>query len=70
MKKRLTNKRLVSYLMDERKIAMVTVDKRHVVAQCTKAFMPSDLKPLVEHVGQAPKLSTSEGTNYMVFDRH
>ncbi|MCP3895974.1 MAG: hypothetical protein GY706_15295 [Bacteroides sp.] len=70
MKKRLTNKRLVSYLMDERKIAMVTVDKRHVVAQCTKAFMPSDLNPLVEHVGQAPKLSTSEGTNYMVFDRY
>lgn len=70
MQKRLINKRLVSYLMDERKIAMVTVDKKHVVAQCTKAFMPSDLKPLADHVGQNPKLSTSEGTNYMIFERY
>lgn len=69
-KKVLKNKRLVAYLMDmPKKIEIVTVDKKHVVAQVTKAFMPSDLPGLVEAVGHNPRLSTQEGVNYIIFNR-
>ncbi len=67
---KLTNKRLVAKLMDQRKISMISVNKSHVVCQCSKAFKPSDLKPLVDLVGQSPKLSTSEGINYIIFSRY
>lgn len=70
MEKKLINKRLVSYLMDRpKKIASVTVDRNHVVAQVTKSFMPADLAPLVKEVGQQPRLSTQDGTNYIIFSR-
>lgn len=69
-KKVLKNKRLVSYLMDRpKKIALVTVNRKTVVAQVTPSFMPSDLPGLADEVGQQPKAVTQDGTNYIIFNR-
>lgn len=69
-KKVLKNKRLVAYLMDmPKKIAMVTVDRKTVVAQVTKSFLPSDLPEIINKVGQEPRAATQEGTNYLIFNR-
>lgn len=69
-KKVLKNKRLVSYLMDmPKKIAMVTVGRKTVVAQVTKSFLPSDLPGLVDAVGQEPRAATQDGINYIIFNR-
>lgn len=69
MKNKLVNKKLVGFLMEHRKIEMITVNQSHVVAQCKKNFMPADLNPMIDQVGQSPKLSTQEGTNYIIFNR-
>lgn len=69
-KKVLKNKRLVSYLMDKpKKIAMVTVDRKTIVVQVTKSFLPSDLPGLVDAVGQKPRAVTQDGINYIIFNR-
>ena len=69
MNKKPVNKRLVSLLLDNKKIELITVNKSTIVCQCTKKFMPSDLKAFTEMVGQSPHLSTSEGTNYIILKR-
>lgn len=68
-KKTLTNKRLISLLMDHRKIELITISKDKIICQCYKSFYPSDLKPLIDATGQKPTLTTSEGVNYIVFKR-
>lgn len=70
MAKKLVNKKLVGFLMEHRKIEIITVNKSHVVAQCRKTFLPSDLKPMLEEIGQEPKLTTSGGVNYIIFNRY
>lgn len=68
-KNKIVNKRLVSLLMDHKKIDIVTVDKSYIVAQVSKKFFPSDLKELVERVKQDPKCTTQDGVNCIVFNR-
>lgn len=70
MAKKLVNKKLIGFLMEHRKIEIITVDKSHVVAQCKKNFMPGDLKPMLDEIGQEPKLTTSGGINYIIFNRY
>ncbi len=68
--KRLTNKRLVSCLMDNRKLSFISISGSEVLCQCKKNFMPSDLEALKALVGHSnPKLATQEGVNYIIFNR-
>lgn len=69
--KKLINKKLVGFLMEHKKIEMVTVDRTHIVCQCKKNFLPADLEELVRNTGQEkPKLSTSQGINYVILNRY
>ena len=66
--KKLNSKRLVHFLMDHKKIEIVTVTKRIIIAQCKKSFMPEDVAPLQAQTGHTQlKFSTSEGVNQIIF---
>ena len=61
--KKLTNKRLISYLADHKHIDMV----------CTVSakFKPDEVKKLLDDTGQPmPRMTSSEGVNYIVFPRY
>lgn len=68
--KKLTHKKLVAFLMDHRKIDLITIDKAHIICQCAKSFMPEDLKKLMADINhESNKLSTSQGVNYIILNR-
>ena len=66
--KKLNSKKLVHFLMDHKKIEMITVTRRYIVAQCKKSFMPEDVKPLQEQTGYSHlRFTTSDGVNQIIF---
>ncbi len=68
--KKLTNKRLVNYLMEHSHIDMVTVSKTHVIATVSKKFLPSEVPAMIKVTGQVPRLSSDQDGNYIVFNRY
>lgn len=72
MKKKLTNKRLVSYLMDHKHIDMISISRENIICTCSRKFLPSELKPLLDDTGQPmPKVSSdTEGNNFIIFPRY
>lgn len=72
MKKKLTNKRLVSYLMDHKHIDMISIDRDNIICTCSRKFLPTEVKPLLDETGQAmPKMSSDkDGNNFIIFPRY
>ncbi len=72
MKKKLTNKRLVSYLMDLKHIDMISISRENIICTCSRKFLPSEVKPLLDDTGQPmPKVSSdTEGNNFIIFPRY
>lgn len=72
MKKKLTNKRLVSYLMDHKHIDMISISRENIICICSRKFLPSEVKPLLDETGQPmPKVSSdTEGNNFIIFPRY
>lgn len=68
---RLTNKRLVKFLMDYRGIEMISITDRNIVVQVSKKFTPAQAEELCRKVGQAndSKAATGSGNNYIIFPR-
>lgn len=71
MKKKLTNKRLISYLVDYKHIDLVSVDKKNIVCTVSAKFKPDEVPQLLADTGQTmPRMTSSEGVNYIVFPRY
>ena len=69
--KKLTNKRLISYLVDHKHIDMVSVNKTQIVCTVSARFRPEEVPPLLADTGQdMPRMTSSEGVNYIVFPRY
>lgn len=70
MNKRLTNKRLVRFLMDYKGLELITVSKTYVLVEVSKRFTPSDGEELCRLVGHPDaRPATSEGRNFISFKR-
>lgn len=65
----LKNHKLINFLVDHRKITMVSVNKTHVVCTLSDKFTPDDVAPLCDAVGQFPIPRKQAGGNYIVFER-
>lgn len=70
MNKKLTNKRLVGFLMEHRHIELVTVSKDKVIATVSAKFTPKEVPGIVKEVGQMPRCISENGVNYIVFSRY
>ena len=72
MAKRLTNKRLVKYLMDVRRIEMIRVRAKNIIVQVTEKFTAQMGKNLMEEVGhgETARIATKDGNNYNVVPRY
>ena len=69
--KKLTNKRLISYLVDHKHIDMVSVRKKLIVCTGSARFRPEEVPQLLAVTGQdMPRMTSSEGVNYIVFPRY
>lgn len=69
--KKLTNKRLISYLCDHKHIDMVTVSKTQIVCTVSHKFKPEEVPGLLSDTGQPmPRMTSDQGVNYIVFPRH
>lgn len=69
--RKLTNKRLISYLVDHKHIDMVSVSKTQIVCTVSAKFKPDEVKKLLDDTGQPmPRMTSSEGVNYIVFPRY
>lgn len=69
--KKLTNKRLISYLVDHKHIDMVSVNKTQIVCTVSARFRPKEVPQLLADTGQdMPRMTSSEGVNYIVFPRY
>lgn len=69
--KRLTNKRLISYLVDHKHIDMVSVSKTQIICTVSAKFRPDEVPRLLANTGQPmPRMTSSEGVNYIVFSRY
>ena len=68
--KQLKNHKLINYLVDHRKISMVTVNATHVICTLSQKFTPNDVQPLCDAVGQWPMPRRLNGNNYIVFERY
>lgn len=65
--KKLTNKRLISYLVDHKHIDMVSVSKTQIVCTVSAKFKPDEVSQLLADTGQdMPRMTSSEGMNYIV----
>ena len=71
MTKKLTNKKLVKYLMDVRRIDMISINASNIIVQVSDKFTPVMGKQLIEEVGHADtaRLMSKSGVNYIVFTR-
>ena len=71
MTKKLTNKKLVKYLMDVRRVEMISVSAKNIIVQVTDKFTPQMGKNLIEEVGHGDtaRIATKDGNNYIVFPR-
>ena len=71
MTKKLTNKRLVKYLMDVRRVEMISVSAKNIIVQVTDKFTPLMGQNLIEEVGHSDtaRIATKDGNNYIVFPR-
>lgn len=71
MTKKLTNKKLVKYLMDVRRIEMISVNATNIVVQVSSKFTPEMGKNLIEEVGHndTARIASKDGNNYIVFPR-
>lgn len=69
--KKLTNKRLVSYLMDHKHIDMVSVSKKQIVCTVSPKFKPEEVPQLLADTGQSmPRMTSDAGLNYIIFPRY
>ena len=69
--KKLTNKRLISYLVDHKHIDMVSVNKTQIVCTVSTRFRPEEVPQLLADTRQdMPRMTSSEGVNYIVFPRY
>lgn len=71
MKKKLTNKRLISYLVDHKHIDLVSVNKTNIICTVSDMFRPDEVKRLLDDTGQPmPRMTSADGANYIVFPRY
>ena len=70
MKKKLTNKRLVSYLIEHKHIDLVTVSKNNIICTVGTKFRPDEVQKLLDDTGQPmPRMSSDVDGNYIIFPR-
>ncbi|ADV44368.1 hypothetical protein [Bacteroides helcogenes] len=69
--KKLTNKRLIAYLVDHKHIDMVSVSKTQIICTVATRFKPDEVPQLLADTGQPmPRMTSSDGVNYIVFPRY
>lgn len=67
--KLLKNHKLINFLVDHRKISLVSVNKTHIVCTLSPKFTPEDVEPLCSAIGQWPLPRKSGDNKYIVFER-
>jgi len=75
MEKRLTNKRLVKYLMDAKNIDSITITSKYVAVTIGRNFSQLEVPRMIADIGQTPKTSSEVDPksgviyHYLVFSR-
>ena len=69
-KKILKNHKLINYLVDHKKISLVSVSKDQVICTLGKTFNPDDVQPLCDAVGQWPLPRRQGDQYYIIFSRY
>ena len=64
------NHKLINYLVDHKKIDLVSVTKNHIICTLSPRFTPEDVKPLCDEVGQWPIPHRRGSDNYITFERY
>ncbi|MBQ6227313.1 MAG: hypothetical protein IJK08_01965 [Prevotella sp.] len=67
--KLLKNHKLINFLVDHRKITLVSVNATHVICTLSDNFTPDDVKPLCDAIGQWPMPRKQGDRKYIVFER-
>ena len=65
----LRNHKLINFLVDYKKIRLVSVNSTHVICTLSDKFTPDDVAPLCDAVGQFPMPRKSGDGNYIIFER-
>lgn len=70
--KRLTNKELVAFWMDQRKVNDIIVRPNRIVIQARKSMTPAEAESLVEECGHKDDVQAgvSHGQNYIILKRY
>lgn len=69
--RKLTNKRLIAYLVDHKHIDLVTVSKTSIICTVGHKFRPDEVKQLLEDTGQPmPRMTSDRDSNYIIFPRY
>ena len=66
----LRNHKLINYLCDHKRIDLVSVDKKHVIATLSNKCKPSDIKAIIAVVCQLPILQKRDNQQYAIFQRY
>ena len=68
---RLTNKRLVKYLMDKKGIDYITISVDKIAITVSKKFKPIDGENLVREIGHTKFYPTvKDGKNILILERY
>lgn len=76
MEKRLTNKRLVKYLMDFRYIDAITITADYIAVTIGPRFAQTDVPRMIADIGQTPKTRSETDArtgilyHYLIFSRN
>ncbi|MGL4852750.1 MAG: hypothetical protein ACRC3Z_08930 [Phocaeicola sp.] len=71
MNRQLKNKQLVKYLMDVRRIEMISISVKNIIVQVSDKFTPEMGNKLIQEVGhdKTARIAAKDGNNYIVFPR-
>lgn len=69
---RLTNKELVAYWMDQRKVNDIIIRPTKIVIQVRKSMTPAEADKLVEQCGHSKdaQAGVSNGQHYIIISRY
>lgn len=68
---RLTNKRLVKFLMDKKNIELISISADKIIVTVNSKFKPIDGENLVREIGHSKFTPISDnGRNLLVLDRY
>ena len=70
--KKLVNKRLIKFLMDVRRVEMISITSNTIIVQVSPKFTPEMGNQLLTEVGHqdTARPAVKDGSNYIIFPRY